>query len=344
MSVPYRLCLSLICVALGAAEPQVVTIGGPRLVIDAGTVLPDSLTEVRVEVRNPGAAERTWAAPMLSCSCAALQPEADAFPAAGAGAVRMRVRWPLGHAPAEATAEMRFAIPGDAASKPDIATVTIKGRIEDYLRLDERAGTYRLAPRPFADDGSGWDVDLVRGLYPVAWDGLTAEVGAGLRASVVRIDADLWRVHLVPTAAMPLGSFSSDLVLGFSQGGVALSHRVRRSVVGRISGPMRAVPSEVLLGAVFSGTAVERTVRVTAADGDPVTVLEATVDPGVVTATISPVDPSLILVRAAAPAVLAKQEPVGGFLRIRAKSAAGTYPIRVRLVGTMVVAEPTDTP
>ena len=344
MSVPFRLCLSLICVALGAAEPHVVTIGGPRLIIDAGTVLPDSINEVRVEVRNPGAAERTWAAPTLSCSCAAVQPEAEVFPAAGAGAVMMRVRWPLGHAPAEATAEMRFTIPGDSASKPQVATVTIKGRIEDYLRLDESASTYRLSPRPFADDGSGWDVDLVRGLYPDAWDGLTADVGEGLRASVVRVDADHWRVHLMPTAAMPLGSFSSDLGLGFTRGGAVLSHRVRRRVVGRITGPMRAVPSEVLLGAIPSGTVVERTVRVTAAEGDPVTVLEAMVDPGVVTATISPQDPSSILLRAVAPAVLAKQQPVGGFLRIRAKSNAGTYPIRIRLVGTMVVAEATDTP
>ena len=336
--------LALMVSAPFAAEPHVVSIGGPRLIIDGGIVLPRSVSTVSLEVRNPGAAARLWAPPMLSCACAAVQPESETFPASGAVAVAMRVSWPLGHAPAEATAEMHFTTP-DAAKKNAAATVTVQVRIEDYLLLDERAGTYRLANRRFADADSGWEVDLVRGRHPDVWDDLSAEVGdGGLLVSSTRIDDDHWRVHFKPTAAMPLGSFGCPLTLTFRHKGKVLDHRVERRVVGRIIGPLRAIPGEVLLGAIPAGGSVERTVRVHAVDGSAVTVGEVSVDAGIVTATVSKDDPSLITLRADAPSGLSKQAPVGGSLRISARSSAGTFSLRVLLVGTMLPRAATDTP
>jgi len=336
------LMLVLVAGALSAADSHLVAIGGPRLIIDGGVVLPGSTTTLVVAVKNPAATPRTWATPMLSCACAAVQPAAELFPAARSGLVTMQVRWPLGHAPAEATAEMHFTAPDGGSAER--ATVTVTGRIEDYLLLDERGGTYRLATTSLASAASGWDIDVSRGRHPEVWDDLSAEVSEpGLLASVARIDHDHWRIHLAPTTAMPLGSFGSSLVFAFRRDGQALDHRVARRVVGRVSGPVRATPGEVLLGAIPPGASVERTLRVQAVDGSAVTVLEAVVEPGI-TATVSPDDPAVVILRVSAPAEVVKPVPVGGYLHLRVLATAGTFQLRILLVGTLIPARANDTP
>ena len=82
-----------------------------------------------------------------------------------------------------------------------------------------------------------------------------------------------------------------------------------------------------------------------AADGAPVALEDLrTLPADRLALSLDPAAPGTILVRASAPADLAAQVPLGCYLHARAVTAAGSFPVRVLVVGTLSRPDGEGTP
>jgi Protein of unknown function (DUF1573) len=186
-----------------------------------------------------------------------------------------------------------------------------------------------------------YDVPILKGPYPMQWDGLIVEAdNPQLTALVVPQGADKWRVRLTIDPLRRIGRFAANLKFHVLNGKIDTGYAVSRRVSAIIAGAVRAAPNSWLIGQGSPGQPVEQSIHVisTGDSDEQAELLDATAsNPKTVEIVKNPAEKDRFTIRYKPPQALG---PDSGYVDARVSTRHGNYTMRIPYLALVVSPDP----
>lgn len=243
---------------------------GPEILGDTGLAVPEyidvgqvQLNEVRkfqLPVKNNSSKEVNIADIKSSCSCTNVGLTGNQTILAGAERVvtgNVNFGNALGHR--ETSVSISYRDGGGDSTK---VVVPVRGKVVASIVLEKRHIDF--GAMALESDRQIRTIEVKRGNADQLWDSIqlickdehvTAKLDDG--------EKSVWRIslHLDP-AGLPISAFRSTVELKLSFQGKLLSEEIQIPVLARITGPMKATPTAVYLGARIPEETIDRSVAI----------------------------------------------------------------------------------